>query len=292
MSESQATASAAGSTGAEEIPGGRPPVTVRCADGVATVTIDRPEKRNALSLEVIAGLRRAVAQVKADPQARVMVLRGAGDKAFCAGGDLTEMRATVSAMDAHHGRGELANLFTDLWSLGKPTIARVAGHAVAGGLGLALACDFVLASDTASFRAPEVDVGLWGFMITVPMLRSMPPKLVLDMLLTGRKFTAEEAKQAGFVRSVSPLAELDRDVAALAATLAAKPPETVRLGRDAFYRVLDMSAADAFAALHPLLTVVLGGEEAAEGLAAFAERRPPRWLAQTSTIAPQPTKEE
>lgn len=273
-------------------PAGRPAVAVRRADRVATVMIDREDKRNALSIEVIAGLRAAVAGVKADPQVQVMVLRGAGDRAFCAGGDLAEMRATTDPLAAHHGRGELANLFTDLWSLGKPTIARVAGHAVAGGLGLALACDFVLASDTASFCAPEVDAGLWGFMITVPMLRSMPPKLALDMLLTGRRFTAEQAQQAGFVRSVSPLAQLDDEVAALAATLAAKPPDAVRLGRDAFYKVVDLAAADALATLHPLLTVLLAGEEAAEGLAAFAQRRSPRWAARTSTIAPQPTKEE
>jgi enoyl-CoA hydratase/carnithine racemase len=260
-------------------------VAVQCADGIATVTIDRAEKRNALSTEVIAGLRAAVARVRSDPAARVLVLRGAGDRAFSAGGDLTEMKSATDALGAHYGRGALAELFTDLWSLGKPTIARVAGHAVAGGLGLALACDFVLAADTASFRAPEVDVGLWGFMITVPMLRSMPPKLVLDMLLTGRKLTAEDALRSGFVRSVAPLARLDADVAELAGILAAKPPETVRLGRDAFYRVLDQSAVDALGTLHPLLTVILSGTEAAEGLAAFAEHRAPRWV----STEPAPT---
>jgi enoyl-CoA hydratase/carnithine racemase len=266
-------------------PDQRPPVDVRCADGVATVTIDRAEKRNALSTEVIAALRAAVARVGADPAARVLVLRGAGDRAFSAGGDLTEMKNVTDTLGAHYGRGALAELFTDLWSLGKPTIARVAGHAVAGGLGLALACDFVLAADTASFRAPEVDAGLWGFMITVPMLRSMPPKLVLDMLLTGRKLSAEQAQRAGFVRDVVPLARLDDEVAELAGMLAAKPPATVRLGRDAFYRVLDQSAADALGTLHPLLTVILGGAEAAEGLAAFAEHRAPRWAA----AGPAPT---
>jgi enoyl-CoA hydratase len=244
---------------------------------VTTITINRAQKRNALSNDVIAALRAAVAQVRVDSDARVLVLRGAGNRAFCAGGDLSEMMAPKDHLIAHHGRGELAALFQDLWSLGKPTIARVAGHALAGGMGLAMACDFVLAADNAQFGVPEINVGLWGFMVTVPLMRSMAPKLALDLMLTGRILTADEALRAGMVRSVSPLTDLDAVVKGLADELAAKPPEAVRIGRQSYYAALDLPSGAALAMLHPLLTVLLGSSEAAEGLAAFAEGREPSW---------------
>jgi enoyl-CoA hydratase/carnithine racemase len=254
-----------------------PPVTLDRAGHVATVTINREDRRNALSNAVIAGLRDAVATCRRADDVRVVVLRGAGDRAFCAGGDLSEMADRADYFGAHGGRGQLAELFDDLWRLGKPTIARVAGHAVAGGFGLALACDFVIAADTAKFRVPEVDSGLWGFMITVPMLRSMPPKLALDLMLTARPLGPDEALRRGVLHSVVPLAELDGHVLRLATDLAAKPPHAVREGRTAFYDVLDADARTALAALRPLLTVLVNGPEAAEGLAAFAERRQPAW---------------
>src|SRR6266511_1207166 len=136
---------------------------------VARVTIDRPERRNAMSFDVMEGLRDAVARAKADDAVRVLVLTGAGDKAFCAGADLGGGGIADGASAAHDGRGMLADLFRDMWDLGKPTIARVRGYALAGGFGLALACDFVVAADDAQFGTPEVNVGLWPYMITVPL---------------------------------------------------------------------------------------------------------------------------
>jgi enoyl-CoA hydratase/carnithine racemase len=160
------------------------------ADGVATVTINRPERRNSMSWGVITGLRQMVARAKDDPDVRVVVLTGAGDKAFCAGADLTGMRSDTSFLEVHDARGELARLFNEMYGLGKPTVARVRGYALAGGFGLALACDFVVASDDAQFGTPEINVGLWPYMITVPLLRSMPPKKVLELMLTGRRVDA------------------------------------------------------------------------------------------------------
>ena len=153
---------------------------------VARVTIDRPERRNAMSFGVMEGLRDAVAAAKADEAVRVVVLTGAGEKAFCAGADLGSGGIADGASAAHEGRGVLAEVFRDLWALGKPTIARVRGYALAGGFGLALACDFVVAADDAQFGTPEVNVGLWPYMITVPLMRSMPPKRVLELMMTGR----------------------------------------------------------------------------------------------------------
>ena len=247
------------------------------ADGVARLTIDRPEKRNALSWSVLADLRRRVAEVKADPDARVLVLSGAGDKAFCAGADLTGMAEGAGHLDLHDSRGDLAGLFAELWDLGKPTIARVRGYALAGGMGLALACDLVVAADDAVFGTPEIDVGLWPYMITVPLVRSMPPKQALELMMTGRRVRATEALRIGFVNRVVPVDELDAAVDELAATLAAKSPAVLRLGRQAFYQVWDQSAADALPLLQAMLTVGTGLDDAAEGLAAFAEKRPPTW---------------
>ena len=247
------------------------------AGGVATVTINRPERRNALSWAVIAELREVLGSLRDDPDVRVVVLTGAGEKAFCAGADLGGMADGAGFLELHEGRGGLADLFLDLWSLGKPTIARVRGFALAGGMGLALACDFVVASDDAQFGTPEIDVGLWPFMITVPLVRSMPPKKVLELMLTGRRVGAEEAERIGFVNRVVSVDELDAAVDELASVLAAKSPAIVKLGRDSFYEVWDRAAADALAYLHPMLTVTTLTEDSKEGIAAFAEKRPPEW---------------
>ena len=255
------------------------------SDGVCRLTLNRPERRNALSWSLIAELREALSEAKADPDVRVVVLTGAGDKAFCAGADLGGMAASPSAetepsasfLELHEGRGGLADLFLDLYALGKPTIARVFGYALAGGMGLALACDLVVAAEDARFGTPEIDVGLWPYMITVPLVRSMPPKKALELMLTGRRVDAAEAERIGFVTKVVPVAGLDAAVDELATAIAAKSPAIVKLGRDSFYEVWDRGAADALSHLHPLLTLTTLTEDAQEGLAAFAEKRPPRW---------------
>ncbi len=246
------------------------------AAGVATITINRPARRNALSWDVIDRIRERLAEAKTDNGVRVVVLTGAGDKAFCAGADLGGM-ASSDLLALHEARGGLAGLFLDLYALGKPTIARVRGYALAGGFGLALACDFVIAADDAQFGTPEIDVGLWPFMITVPLMRSMPPKKALELMLTGRRVAADEADRLGFLTRVVPVGELDGAVDHLASTLASKSPAIVKLGRDSFYEVWDRAAADALAHLHPLLTLTTLTEDAKEGLAAFAEKRPPEW---------------
>ncbi|HMK12541.1 MAG TPA: enoyl-CoA hydratase-related protein, partial [Acidimicrobiales bacterium] len=210
-------------------------------------------------------------------RARVVVITGAGDKAFSAGADLSGMSEGAGFAELHDARGELARVFHDVWAMGKPTIAKVRGFALAGGFGVALMCDFVVADDTAQFGTPEINVGLWPMMITVPMMRSMPPKKALELMLTGRRVSAAEAERIGFVNQVVPPDELDGAVSELAATLASKSPSIVKLGRDAFYRVWDESAADALALLHPLLTIVTQTEDSAEGIKAFAEKRDPVW---------------
>lgn len=244
---------------------------------VATLTINRPERRNALSWDVIAQMRARIADAKADDDVHVVVITGAGDQAFCAGADLGNMADGAGFLELHDGRGGLASLFQEMWALGKPTIARVHGYALAGGFGLALACDMVIAADNATFGTPEIDVGLWPYMITVPLTRSMPPKKALELMLTGRRVDAAEADRLGFVTRVVPVAELDAAVRDLASTLAAKSPAIVKLGRDSFYEVWDAAAQEALALLHPLLTLTTLTDDAKEGIAAFSEKRPPKW---------------
>lgn len=244
---------------------------------VGRVTIDRPERRNAMSFQVMRELAEAFAAAKADDAVRVVVLTGAGDQAFCAGADLSGIGSQVGPAEMHEARGQVANLFRALWGLGKPTIARVHGYCLAGGFGLALACDLVIATEDSTFGTPEIDIGLWPYMISVPLMRSMPPKVALELMLTGRRVKADEAQRIGFVNQVVPADGLDAAVDDLAATVAAKSPVVVRWGRDSFYRVMDMGADEALDYLHAMLTVTTTTEDAAEGLAAFAEKRKPVW---------------
>lgn len=262
---------------------------VERSNRVLRLTINRPERRNAMTWSVIQSMQAAVAQAKEDKEISVVVLAGAGDEAFCSGADLGSMGHGVpsgggttdvdapSFLEQHDSRGQLRTLFEQLWGLGKPTIARVQGWAMAGGFGLALACDMVVCSDRARFGAPEINVGLWPFMITVPMVRSMPPKKALELMLTGRQVDAAEAERIGFVNRVVPHDQLDSAVDQLTQTLAGKSPTALRLGRDSFYRVWDMSSGEALSHLHAMLTLINQTEDAKEGMAAFLEKRPPNW---------------
>jgi enoyl-CoA hydratase/carnithine racemase len=250
----------------------------RLEGGVLTLVLNRPDRRNAMTWSMVRAMRQAVRAARDDPAVRVVVLTGAGQEAFCAGADLGTMgEGDVGFLERHDSRGELAGLFEDLWGLGKPTVARVQGWAVAGGFGLALACDLVVAASSARFGATEVRVGLWPYMVTVPMLRSMGPKAALDLMLTGRIVGAEEGLRLGFVSRLVPDEALDQEVATLAAELASRSPVVTRLGRDAFYAVLDMGSREALAYLHALLTLTNQTEDAVEGIAAFHAKRPPQW---------------
>ena len=248
-------------------------VLYRVDGRVARVTIDRPERRNALAPATVAGLREAVGRAGADASVRVVVVTGAGDRAFSAGADLTGL----SSGSAAGFPAALAALFEDLWAVGKPTIARVRGYALAGGFGLAMACDLVVAADDAVFGTPEIDLGLWPFVASVPLVRSMPPKKALELMMTGRRVGAAEAERIGFVSRVVPVDALDASVDELATVLAAKPAGAMRLGRASFHETEGLDAATALERLHPLLAEAMATDEAREGAAAFAEKRPPRW---------------
>jgi len=241
-----------------------------------TITIDDPERRNPLSNPAMAELAALVGRAAADATVRVIVITGAGDQAFSAGGDLSGGFVDRPLAD-HQQRGALADLLRALRACGKPTVARVNGHALAGGFGLAAACDVVIATDDATFGVPEIKVGLWPMMITAVLQRVMPHKAALELMMSGRRITADEAQRLGAVSRVVPRAELDAAVDLVVTGLAAVSPAVLRLGRDAFYAVEDLDFDAALDRLHIGLTAVAATEDAAEGVAAFTEKRHPQW---------------
>jgi enoyl-CoA hydratase/carnithine racemase len=206
----------------------------------------------------------------------VVVLTGAGDKAFCAGGDLGGMTPD-SRVGQHFQRAEVGDLFKKMRASRLPIVARVNGHALAGGFGLMLACDMVVASEGAEMGTPEINIGLWPFMITTVIQRDLPRKLALELMMTGRRMKASEAETWGFVNHVVPDAELDAAVTELVQALLAKSPLIVALGKRSFYAAEDMSFPDALEYLSGMLTVALESEDTVEGVTAFLQKRPPEW---------------
>jgi enoyl-CoA hydratase/carnithine racemase len=250
---------------------------VDAQDGVGTLTVNRPEARNALNATVIRELEAALGRLEADPAVRVVVLRGAGERAFCAGADLKEMFRTDSILEARNQYAGLARILETIPRMRTPVIAQVHGYALAGGCGLAAACDLVIAADDAVFGLPEIKLGLLPLIVLAPILRVAAPRRVLELVMTGRELPATEGLAIGLVTRVVPRADLGRVVGEIARTLAGFSPATVGLGKEAFYRALELPYARALEQLRDLLTIVARSEDAREGIAAFLEKRTPRW---------------
>lgn len=247
------------------------------ADGVTTLTLNRPAARNALTATLLADLRGALDAACRDDATRVVVLTGAGEKAFCAGADLTAMGAGAGMLEGHAARRRYLECIEALWFLPKPTLAAVNGAALAGGLGLVLACDLAVAADTATFGTPEVGVGLMPMMVMALLQRHLGRKKALELVYTGDRLDAAEALRLGLVNAVVPAAELPAAAAALAARLAAQSPAALRLGKEAFQTAADLEFTKALRHLLSMLDLIAGTEDAAEGVSAFLEKRPPRW---------------
>ncbi|MCI0679271.1 MAG: enoyl-CoA hydratase-related protein [Actinobacteria bacterium] len=244
--------------------------------GRATITIDDPERRNPISTTTMAELLDTTQTALADHQVRLLVYTGAGDQAFSAGGDLSGSFADET-VGLHRERGRLADLFRLMQRGGKPTIARVNGHALAGGFGLAVACDITICVDDAKLGVPEIGVGLWPMMISAVLVRAMPPKVVLEMMLTGRLLTPEEAQSLGAVNRVVPRAVLDAAVDEVCDRLMELSSTSLMLGRDSFYSMADSGLDTALDRLQGGLTALTATEDATEGVAAFRKKRSPRW---------------
>ncbi len=243
----------------------------------ANLTINRPDKRNALTGQTIRELVRAFEDCKADPEIRVVVLAGAGDKAFCAGADLSEQQRSANEYQRYVERETFLKLWKIVPNLGKPVIARVQGLALAGGMGLAINCDFVIASENARFGTPEINVGMFPMMISAVLFRNMSRKKALDLMFTGRQMDAAEAERAGLVTRVVPADKLEAEVDALAEELGAKSPAILKLGKDALYNSSELSFAEALDYLSTMLSMTMMTDDSKEGLTAFVEKRKPDW---------------
>jgi enoyl-CoA hydratase/carnithine racemase len=237
---------------------------------VGRITLNRPEKRNPIGPSTCGELVAALAALKANADVRVVILTGAGT-VFSAGGDLSGMQQNEGPT------ASLVELFRAMHELGKPIIAMVNGHALAGGLGLMVACDLVVASDAAQFGTTEIAVGLWPMMITAEITRSVGRKKTLEMMLTGRKLSAQEALECGLVNRLVPQAELEAQTMQLASEIAERSPAAIRLGLHAFYRSQDMELEPQLKYLEAELRRVLALEDAREGITAFLQKRKPVW---------------
>lgn len=252
------------------------PVRFDLTGAAAWITIDREAKRNALDPATLEGLGRAIDLANASEDVRVLVLTGAGTKAFCAGGDLSSMQQD-GFLGKHEGRARYLELLERIERSPKPIVCRANGDALGGGLGLALACDMIVAAEHASFGTPEVKIGLFPMMISAVILRNLPRKKAWELCLTGGKLTAAEAARWGMVNRVVSAADLDGTVNELAGDLARRSPAVLRLGREALNVSQDMSYREALQYLRSMLTVNANLEDAAEGVTAFLEKRDPQW---------------
>jgi len=252
-------------------------IRLEVSEGIATITLDDPETRNALSDQLLSELLDALRTVKEDDDARVVVLASSHEKVFSAGGNLGGFAADAPTAHKYLATGLFPQVFVELGELGKPSIVAASGHVLAGSLGIALACDLIIAKDTAGFGTPEINVGLFPFMIMALIYRNVPRKKTTEMLLLGDRLTAEEAREAGIVNKVVPGEEFDAAVAEWAQKLASKSPLVMRLGKDAMWRQLDMPLLDALDYLRSQLTIELSTEDAIEGVTAFFEKREPEW---------------
>jgi enoyl-CoA hydratase/carnithine racemase len=240
----------------------------------AWLTIDREERRNALSPGAVDLLLRHLEAAGRDPAVRVVCLTGAGDQAFCSGADLG---ATSVGGEMASGARRYAGLLQAMRRFAKPLVARVNGHCLAGGLGPMLSCDLVYAREGIRIGAPEVTVGLFPMMIAALLLRDGQRKKVLELVYTGAQVPAREAERMGLVTRVVPDGELDAAVGKVLGEIAANAPRAIQLGRQALAEADDLPFDRAVDYLCRRLGEVLGTEDAAEGLAAFREKRPPQW---------------
>jgi enoyl-CoA hydratase/carnithine racemase len=246
-------------------------------DGVASVTLNRPEVRNALNATLIRELEQALAMLEADQAARVIVLEGAGDKAFCAGADLKGVGDRGTTLQARESFGGLARILEAMARMKTPVIAKVHGFALAGGCGLAAGCDIVVAADDAVFGLPEIKIGLLPLIVMAPILRSVGRKRGMLMVLSGEQVSAREAYEMGLVSRIVPRAELSPAVDALARALAGFSPMALGLAKEAAATVAGMEYGASLRYLREMITLVALSDDAREGIKAFFEKRLPNW---------------
>ena len=247
------------------------------SDSVATITLNQPDTRNALSNELLGELIDAFETARDDADVRCVVLTSSHEKVFSSGANLAGFTADVPLVHRHLGTERFPRLFRLIGTLGKPTICAANGHVLAGALGIALACDLIVASEEATFGTPEINVGAFPFMIMALIYRNVPRKKTNELLLLGERIDAREAERIGIVNKVVGADEFDAAVNDWATRLAGKSPVLMRLGKDAMYRQLDMPFEDALDYLRSQLGLAMSTEDIVEGVQAFFEKREPQW---------------
>ena len=245
--------------------------------GVATITLNDPDTRNALSPELLGGLIAAFERARDEDAVRCVVLASSHEKTFSSGANLGGFGADAPLVHKHFGSQLFVSLFKLIGGLPKPTLCAVRGHALAGALGIALACDLIVASEQASFGTPEINVGTFPFMIMSLIYRNVPRKKANELLLLGERWSAPEELAAGLVNKVVPEQDFDAAVADWARRLAGKSPVIMRLGKEAMRRQLDMPLDDALDYLRAQLSLALSTDDIVEGVSAFFEKREPQW---------------
>ena len=254
-------------------------IVTETRDKAGIVTLSREQRRNAISPTMTIELLDALKKYDDDGKIVVIVLTGAGSKVFCAGADFGEaVSATAGLLDRHEEQRRFAELFKVIKALQKPLVGRINGHALGGGFGLACSCDIVVAAEDCQFGTPEINVGLFPYVIMATLLRSISaPKKLVELMLTGERLTAREAQQLGLVNHVVPREQLDAKVDEITKKIASKSPAILRLGRRAFYTMRDMEYEKALEYLSSMLAINTMAEDVAEGIGAFLEKREPRW---------------
>ena len=245
--------------------------------GVATIALDQPETRNALSDELLDELIAAFEAARDDAAVRCVVLTSTHERIFSAGANLGGFAGDAPLVEKHLGTARFPRLFRLIGELGKPTICAANGHVLAGALGIALACDLILAREGARFGTPEINVGVFPFMIMALIYRNVPRKKTNELLLLGEQISADEAERIGIVNRVFAPEEFEAGVREWAEKLARKSPVMMRLGKDAMFRQQDMAFLDALDFLRAQLTIAFSTEDIQEGVRAFFEKREPEW---------------
>ena len=259
-----------------QIPTADPILLRQDTDGVATLTMNRPAARNALSVGLMAEMKRKIDAIAEDDAIRVVVIAANGP-AFCAGHDLREMRGNPGREQYQALFTQCSELMLAIIGLAKPVIARVQAMATAAGCQLVASCDLAIAAKEAKFATPGVNIGLFCSTPMVALARNIGRKQAMEMLLTGEAIDAGRAEQYGLInRSVESLA-LDDEIAGLTETIKGKSPLTIAIGKEAFYRQLDMDLPEAYAYVSEVMTRNMLTRDAGEGIDAFLEKRPPEW---------------
>jgi len=249
------------------------PLLYRVEENVARFTINREKQKNSLSPDVITLFLEYLDRAEKDEAVRVLLVTGTGEKVFCSGADL----GGPMSGDGRDSFLNYANLLKRLAGFSKPTVARVNGHCLAGGMGFMLACDIVIARNTAMFGTPEVNVGLFPMMIGALIYRNVLRKKAMEMVLLGNKMSAGEALDMGLITRMVPPEKLDDEVGGVLAVLSDKSPIGLKIGKQAFYAMADMPFEQAVDFLSGKLEEVASTGDAVEGITAFFEKRKPEF---------------